>query len=318
MNNLPRSAVVDLYQQPLLDLVYCAHTVHRENFSANKVQISQLFSVKTGGCPEDCGYCPQSAHYKTGVIKEPVLAVEPVIERAKAAKTLGITRFCIGAAWRSPPKKSFLIMLDMIKAIKNLGLETCATLGMLSDEQAQQLKEAGLDFYNHNLDTSPEYYAKIVTTRTYADRLETIQRVRDAGIKVCCGGILSMGESREDRIELLWQLYNLQPGPESVTINRLSPVKGTPFADIPVIDLFEFVRAIAVARILFPKSYIRLSAGRHLMSDELQALCYMAGMNSIFYGEILFTTKNPGASHDEQLLQRLGLIKMTMDEVLCN
>jgi biotin synthase len=316
MNKLQKNAVIDLFQQPLLDLVYRAHTIHRENFSNNKVQISQLFSVKTGSCPEDCAYCPQSAHYKTDIIKEPVLAIEPVLARAKAAQGLGITRFCIGAAWRSPPKKSFPVMLEMIKGIKNLGLETCATLGMLTEEQAQQLKEAGLDFYNHNLDTSPEYYAKVVTTRTYADRLETIQRVRDAGIKVCCGGILSMGETRDDRIELVWQLYKLQPGPESITINRLSPVPGTPFANVPVIDLFEFVRVIAIARILFPKSYIRLSAGRHLMSDELQALCFMAGMNSIFYGEKLFTTKNPGACHDEQLLQRLGLEKMTMAEVV--
>lgn len=302
-----REQVQKLFAKPFLDLIFEAHSVHKKYFPANKVQISTLLSIKTGSCPEDCAYCPQSAHYDTGLKKEKLMEIDAVIEQAKLAKKSGATRFCMGAAWRSPPKKDFPKVIDMIKEIKKIGLESCVTLGTLDADQVQQLKEAGLDYYNHNLDTSPEYYDKIITTRTYGERLDTLEKVRHSGIKVCCGGILGMGEAEEDRIGLLLQLANMEQAPESVPINKLIRVKGTPLEGIEELDDLEFIRAIAVARILMPTSYVRLSAGRESMGEAAQALCFFAGANSIFYGEKLLTTPNPLPSKDQNLFVKLGL-----------
>lgn len=300
--------VAKLFELPLMDLLFKAQTIHRQYFAPNEVQLATLLSIKTGKCPEDCSYCPQSAHYDTGLDKESLLDVAGVIEDAKQAKASGSTRFCMGAAWRSPPKKDFPKVIEMIKAVKDLGLETCVTLGMLDKDQAQQLNEAGLDYYNHNLDTSPEFYKKIITTRTYEDRLVTLENVRQAGINVCCGGIVGMGETRQDRIEFLLQLANLSEAPESVPINRLMAIKGTPLENTEQLDNLEFIRMIAVARIMFPTSYVRLSAGRDTMSEEMHALCFMAGANSMFSGDKLLTAPNPETNKDNQLLHKLGMI----------
>ncbi len=299
--------VEQLFTLPFNDLLFVAQSIHRRHFDANTVQTSTLLSIKTGACPEDCAYCPQSGHYDTGLSKEQLLALEEVIRNAEAAKASGATRFCMGAAWRSPREKDLRVVLEMVKAVKGLGLETCVTLGMLTAHQAEQLKDAGLDYYNHNLDTSPEYYGQIITTRTYEDRLNTLKFVRDAGINVCAGGIVGMGESRADRFGLLQQLANLPEHPQSVPINMLVAVAGTPLADTPKLDWLEFVRTIATARVLMPQSYVRLSAGREAMSEEMQALCFSAGANSIFYGEKLLTTNNPETDRDRQLFRKLGI-----------
>lgn len=299
--------VGDYFALPFNDLLHQSHAVHRKYFDPNEIQLSALLNIKAGGCPEDCAYCPQSVRYHTEVEVEPTMELKDVISAAKQAKSQGASRFCMGGAWRSPKKKDFEKVLAMIEAVKSEGMETCVTLGMLSDEQALQLKQAGLDYYNHNLDTSPEYYEKIITTRTYNDRLETIANVRKAGLNVCCGGIVGMGEEVEDRIGMLIALSNLPIHPESVPINSLVPVEGTPLADSVELDPIEFVRTIAVARILMPASYVRLSAGRTDMHDSTQALCFYAGANSIFYGDKLLTTENPAHKKDMQLFQRLGL-----------
>lgn len=301
------NAVAELYELPFLDLLFQAQTIHRKHFAPNEVQWATLLNIKTGLCPEDCAYCPQSAHYETSLAKEKLFDLDSVLTQAQAAKNLGSTRFCMGAAWRSPPKKEFPRVLEMIKEVKKLGLETCVTLGMLNREQAQQLQAAGLDFYNHNLDTSPEFYEKIITTRTYQDRLDTLEHVRTAGINVCCGGIIGLGEGRHDRINLLVELANLPEPPLSVPINRLMPIGGTPLEKTAKIDNFEFIRTIAVARIMMPTSYVRLSAGRDSMSEEMQALCFMAGANSIFAGEKLLTAPNPEIDADALLFKKLGL-----------
>jgi biotin synthase len=298
-----------------MDLLFRAQTVHRAHFDANTVQVSTLLSIKTGACPEDCKYCSQSGHYDTGLDKEKLLEIRKVVEEALNARAKGASRFCMGAAWRSPRDRDMPYVLEMVKQVKALGLETCMTLGMLSGEQAQQLAEAGLDYYNHNLDTSPEHYGNIITTRTYEDRLNTLAHVREAGIKVCCGGIVGLGEAREDRIGLLMQLANLPVHPESVPINMLVKIAGTPLGEVDDLDPFEFVRTVAIARILMPQSHVRLSAGRETMNDEMQALCFMAGANSIFYGEKLLTTPNPEAAHDRQLFARLGINTQATQDV---
>ena len=302
-----REEIEALFAQPLNDLLFTAQQVHRTHFDPNKVQVSTLLSIKTGACPEDCKYCPQSAHYKTDVDRERLLAVEKVLAEAKAAKQQGASRFCMGAAWRNPKDRDMPYVIEMIKGVKALGLETCMTLGMLSAEQAKVLQQAGLDYYNHNLDTSPEFYGEIISTRTFQDRLDTLNNVRESGMKVCAGGIVGMGETRRDRAGLLQQLANLPQHPESVPVNMLVKVQGTPFADLDDLDPLEFVRTIAVARILMPQSFVRLSAGRETMTDELQAMCFFAGANSIFYGERLLTTPNPEANKDQQLFARLGI-----------
>ena len=300
--------VLALFDLPLNDLLFKAHSVHRENFDANAVQLSTLLSIKTGGCPEDCGYCPQAARYHTGVDNQAMLPLEEVVATAKTAKQNGAQRFCMGAAWRGPKQRDLEPVIEMIKAVRALGLETCATLGMLRDGQAQQLKNAGLDYYNHNLDTSPEFYGEIVSTREYDDRLDTLNKVRDAGLHVCCGGIVGMGESRATRAEFIAQLANLDPQPESVPINNLAQVEGTPLYGTEKLDPLEYVRTIAVARITMPKSYVRISAGRHELDDGIQAMCFFAGANSIFYGENkLLTTSNPEADADRALFAKLGL-----------
>ncbi|MEE9494548.1 MAG: biotin synthase BioB [Gammaproteobacteria bacterium] len=296
-----------LYNLPFNDLMFQAQQVHREHFDANAVQISTLLSIKTGGCPEDCAYCPQSVHFDTPVEPDSLMAIEEVVTAAKAAKAAGASRFCMGAAWRNPRGKNFERVLEMVQRVRDEGLETCMTLGMLEADQAERLQSAGLDYYNHNLDTSPEFYGEIISTRTYQDRLDTLQHVRAAGMKVCCGGIVGMGESRADRASLMKALVNQQPHPESVPINELVKVEGTPLAGESGFDPFEFVRTVAVARILMPASHVRLSAGREQMSDELQALCFLAGANSIFYGEKLLTTDNPDTAKDQALFDRLGL-----------
>jgi biotin synthase len=296
-----------LFELPFADLVFQAQRVHRQHFNPNEVQVSTLLSIKTGACPEDCAYCPQSVRYDTGLEREALLDVETVLENARAAKATGATRFCMGAAYRNPKKHQVAAVADMIRGVRALGLETCATLGMLEPGQAQELKAAGLDYYNHNLDTSPEYYDKIITTRTYQDRLDTLKSVRDAGIKVCCGGILGMGEAPADRAGLLHTLATLPAHPDSVPINQLVQVAGTPLFGAAPLDPFDFVRTIAVARLLMPKAHVRLSAGRSDMSDELQALCFLAGANSIFYGDRLLTTDNPAESDDRRLFARLGI-----------
>lgn len=299
--------VYALLNKPFNDLLFEAQTVHRQYFSPNQVQVSTLLSIKTGACPEDCAYCPQSVRYNTDLERQKLLEVEAVIEKAKAAKAAGSERFCMGAAWRSPKKRDMPYVLAMIKGVKELGLETCMTLGMLDSEKAQSLADAGLDYYNHNLDTSAEYYDKIISTRTYGDRLDTLDNVRGAGIKVCSGGILGMGESQRDRAGLLKTLANLPTHPESVPINQLVKVAGTPLENAEDLDPLEFIKIIAVARIMMPKSHVRLSAGREEMSDEMQAMCFFAGANSIFYGECLLTTPNPAASKDQLLFERLGI-----------
>ncbi|WP_258240315.1 biotin synthase BioB [Pseudidiomarina homiensis] len=308
-----REEIEALFALPMNDLLFQAQQVHRQHFDSNKVQVSTLLSIKTGACPEDCKYCPQSAHYHTGVDRERLMAVEKVLHEAEAAKAQGASRFCMGAAWRNPKDRDMPYVIEMIKGVKKLGLETCMTLGMLSAEQAQALQQAGLDYYNHNLDTSPEFYGEIISTRTYHDRLQTLSNVRDAGMKVCAGGIVGMGESRADRAGLLQQLANLPKHPESVPVNMLVKVKGTPFAELDDMDPFEFVRTIAVARIIMPTSFVRLSAGRETMSDELQAMCFFAGANSIFYGERLLTTPNPEADKDQLLFTRLGIEPLQHD-----
>jgi biotin synthase len=302
-----RAEVEALFALPFLDLMFRAQGVHRAHHEPNSVQMSTLLSVKTGGCPEDCAYCPQSVRYETGVARETLLDVNEVRECARRAQSAGATRFCMGAAWRAPKAKDLAGIAAMIRAVHALGLETCATLGMLTPAQAQELKAAGLDYYNHNLDTSPEFYAEIITTRAYQDRLDTLEAVRAAGLKVCCGGIIGMGEAVSDRAELLRTLANLPEHPESVPVNRLVKVAGTPLAAAPDVDPFDFVRTIAVARVLMPRAYVRLSAGRETMSDELQALCFLAGANSIFYGDRLLTTGNPDVDRDRRLFERLKL-----------
>lgn len=299
--------VMVLYALPFNDLIYKAQTIHRLHFDPNEVQVSSLLSIKTGACSEDCGYCPQSARYTTGLTPEPLMSVDAVIVAAQQAKALGASRFCMGAAWRKPKDRDVERVVEMVQGVKALGMETCVTLGMLTDGQTARLKEGGLDYYNHNLDTSEEYYSEIITTRTYQDRLDTLARVRDAGINVCCGGIVGMGESDVDRANLLIELANMPKHPESVPVNMLVQVEGTPLMGTEELDPFMFIRTLAVARIMMPKSRVRLSAGRNNMSDEMQALCFLAGANSIFYGEKLLTTDNPMTNHDQVLFERLGV-----------
>jgi biotin synthase len=302
-----RDDVAALLALPFPELVFRAMSVHRAHFDPTKVQVSTLLSIKTGGCPEDCGYCPQSAEYETGTKANKLMAVEAVLAEARAAKEKGAARFCMGAAWRSPKDHDLENVCAMIEGVKSLGMETCVTLGMLTMEQSLKLREAGLDYYNHNLDTSPEYYGKIITTRTYQDRLDTLANVRDAGINVCCGGIVGMGEGEDDRAGLIATLASLDVPPESVPINALVAVEGTPLAEQKRIDPIDFVRVVAAARITMPKSYVRLSAGREQMTDEAQALCFLAGANSIFYGDKLLTTPNSETSRDEALFAKLGM-----------
>ena len=299
--------IAELYELPFLDLLFRAQTVHREHHEPNTVQLSSLLSIKTGGCPEDCSYCPQSARYETEVEREKLMPLDEVLEAARQAKAGGAQRFCMGAAWRSPKPHQIDAVAEMVSAVKALGLETCVTLGMLKEGQAEQLRDAGLDYYNHNLDTSPEFYGQIITTRTYQDRLDTLERVRGAGINVCCGGIVGLGESRRERAGLVAQLANMNPYPDSVPVNNLVKVEGTPLHGTPDLDPFEFIRTIAVARITMPKAVVRLSAGREAMSETMQALCFAAGANSIFYGEKLLTTGNPQYMQDRALFERLGL-----------
>jgi biotin synthase len=313
--NLPRhdwtrAEVRALFALPFPELMFRAAGVHRENFDPTEVQISTLLSIKTGGCPEDCAYCPQSAQYDTGVKAEKLMGLDAVLSEAAAAKASGASRFCMGAAWRSPKDRDLDNVCAMVEGVKGLGLETCATLGMLTSDQAQQLKQSGLDYYNHNLDTSPEFYGTIITTRTYEDRLDTLEHVRAAGIHVCCGGIVGMGEGLEDRVGMIATLASLAVHPESVPINMLVQVEGTPLADVQKLDPLDFVRTIAVARITMPASMVRLSAGREDMSEETQALCFLAGANSIFYGPKLLTTPNPERDRDMALLDKLGLRPM--------
>lgn len=299
-----------LYTQPFNDLLWQAQQLHRQHFDPNAVQISTLLSIKTGGCPEDCKYCPQSVHYNTGLGREKLLDKQHVVDAARAARAAGASRFCMGAAWRQPTDRNIDKVIELVQAVRDEGLETCITLGMLKAEQAQKLKAAGLDYYNHNLDSSPEYYREVISTRSYQERLDTLENVRQAGLKTCCGGIIGMGESRDDRLGLLQQLANLPEHPQSVPINLLVQVEGTPLHGVDALDELEFVRTIATARILMPKSMVRLSAGRENMSDATQALCFLAGANSIFYGEQLLTTSNPATQADQQLFQRLGLQPM--------
>ncbi|MCA3884725.1 MAG: biotin synthase BioB [Burkholderia sp.] len=299
--------VVALFALPFNDLLFRAQQVHREHFDANAVQLSTLLSIKTGGCEEDCGYCSQSSHHDTGLKAEKLMDVDTVLDAARAAKANGASRFCMGAAWRNPKERHMPALTEMVRGVKELGLETCMTLGMLEDEQAQELANAGLDYYNHNLDTSPEFYGQVISTRTYQDRLDTLDRVRDAGINVCCGGIIGMGESRRERAGLISQLANLNPYPDSVPINNLVAIEGTPLEGTAPLDPFEFVRTIAVARITMPKAVVRLSAGREQLDDGLQAMCFLAGANSMFYGDQLLTTSNPQSQKDRALFERLGI-----------
>ena len=307
--NHTTEAVAALLNLPFNDLLFRAQCVHREHFDANSVQLSTLLSIKTGGCPEDCGYCPQAARFHTGVENEDLLPLATVLEAARAAQANGATRFCMGAAWRGPKDKDLAPVLEMVRAVHALGLETCATLGMLRAGQAEQLQQAGLDYYNHNLDTAPEFYGEIISTRDYEDRLDTLEKVRHAGLRVCCGGIVGMGESRRERAGLIAQLASLDPQPESVPINNLVQVEGTPLYGTEALDPLEFVRTIAAARITLPHSRIRLSAGREQMSEAVQALCFLAGANSIFYGDKLLTTGNPQAQQDNVLLDKLGMCR---------
>ena len=299
--------IESLYHLPFNDLIYKAQTIHRENHDPNKIQVSTLMSIKTGGCPEDCKYCSQSIKYNTDVEIEKLLSVDDVVAQAKAAKDSGASRFCMGAAWRNLNDSNLSKIKDMVKAVKSLNLETCLTLGMLKKEQAESLKECGLDYYNHNLDSSEEYYSKVVSTRTYKDRLNTLSYVRDAGIKVCTGGILGLGEENIDRLKLIEVLCNMEEQPESVPMNKLVKIEGTPYSDNENVDNFDFIKVIAIARITMPKTYVRLSAGRDTMNDEMQALCFFAGANSIFYGDELLTTKNSSINHDKNLLDKLRI-----------
>lgn len=302
-----------LYEMPFNDLLFRAQTVHRENFDPNRVQLSRLLSIKTGGCPEDCGYCSQSVHHETGLTASKLMEVERVIAEARTARDAGATRYCMGAAWRNPKPRDMDAILAMVKGVKALGMETCMTLGMLDRAQSQQLSDAGLDYYNHNIDTSERYYREIITTRSFADRLQTLDHVRASGMKVCCGGIVGMGEQAIDRVEMLTVLANLPQHPESVPINMLVPIPGTPLANATPIEPVDFVRTIALARIMMPGSFVRLSAGRTAMSDEMQALCFFAGANSIFVGDILLTADNPGNDKDQDLFRRLGLEPMELE-----
>ena len=310
-----RDEIRAIYEMPFADLIFQAQTIHRQHFDANTVQTCTLFSIKTGACPEDCGYCSQSGHHKTGLKKEKNMSVEEVVEAASKAKAAGATRFCMSAAWRHLFAKDVDNMTDLIKAVKELGMETCMTLGMLTEEQAKTLSDAGLDYYNHNLDSSPEYYPEITTTRTYQERLDTLDNVRKAGMKTCCGGIMGLGEKREDRIGLLHTLVNLKEHPKSVPINKLIPVPGTPLANSANIDPLEFIRTIATARIIMPQSFVRLSAGRTEMTDEMQALCFLAGANSIFLGDKLLTQANPSENDDMALFSRLGIEAMSKENL---
>ncbi|WP_448549861.1 biotin synthase BioB [Thalassotalea fusca] len=312
-HNWTTKEVQALFDLPFNDLMFKAQTVHRQHFNANEVQVSTLLSIKTGACPEDCKYCSQSARYKTDIEKERLMEVEKVLEAAQQAKAQGSTRFCMGAAWRNPKERDMPYVLEMVKGVKSLGLETCMTLGMLSPDQAGQLQEAGLDYYNHNLDTSPEHYNQIITTRTYQDRLDTLDAVRGAGMKVCSGGIVGLGEQANDRASLLVQLANLSPQPESVPINMLVKIDGTPLSDVEDLDSFDFIRCIAVARIMMPMSHVRLSAGREAMNEEMQSLCFLAGANSIFYGCKLLTAANPETNQDILLFKKLGINTETID-----
>jgi biotin synthase len=296
-----------LFELPFNDLMFRAQQAHRAHFDANEIQLSTLLSIKTGGCPEDCKYCPQSTRYETGLEKELLMAKEEVLANARAAKEKGATRFCMGAAWREPKGRAFEIVCDMVSEVRDMGMETCATLGMLTEEQAEKLKEAGLDYYNHNLDTDPEYYKEIISTRTYEERLDTLRHVRDKGMSICCGGIVGMGETRRHRAGLVAQLARMNPHPESVPINMLIKIEGTPMENLDDLDTFEFIRTIAVSRITMPGSHVRLSAGREAMSEEMQALCFMAGANSIFYGEKLLTAGNKASDSDKALFEKLGL-----------
>jgi biotin synthase len=311
----PLESVMDLFDLSFADLLFRAQEVYRKHFDANRVQLSTLLSVKTGGCPEDCGYCPQAARFHTGVENEQLMNAKEVVSLARAAKERGATRFCMGAAWRSPKQRDLEKVLEMVREVKSLGLETCATLGMLHDGQAGQLKSAGLDYYNHNIDTGADFYGEIISTRTQLDRYDTLSRVRAAGIHVCCGGIVGMGESRKTRAELISRLASMDPYPESVPINNLVQVEGTPLHGIERLDPFEFVRTIACARITMPRAMVRLSAGREQMSDETQALCFLAGANSIFYGDKLLTTGNPQAESDRKLFDRLGIVPMAVEDL---
>ncbi|WDE07964.1 biotin synthase BioB [Thalassomonas viridans] len=306
-HNWTLAEVQALFDLPFNDLMFQAQTVHRQHFNANEVQVSTLLSIKTGACPEDCKYCSQSARYKTDIEKERLMEVEKVLEAAKKAKAQGSTRFCMGAAWRNPKERDMPYVVDMVKGVKAMGLETCMTLGMLSEDQANELQAAGLDYYNHNLDTSPEHYNQIITTRTYQDRLDTLSNVRSAGMKVCSGGIVGLGEKATDRASLLVQLANLPQQPESVPINMLVKVEGTPLSEVQDLDHFEFIRCIAVARIMMPKSHVRLSAGREAMNEQMQAMCFLAGANSIFYGCKLLTAANPETNQDMMLFKKLGI-----------
>ena len=308
-----KNEVQALFDLPFNDLMFKAQTIHRENFNPNEVQVSTLLSIKTGSCPEDCKYCSQSARYKTDIDKEKLMEVEKVLEAAQKAKEQGSTRFCMGAAWRNPKERDMPYVVDMVKGVKSLGLETCMTLGMLSADQASELQDAGLDYYNHNLDTSPEHYNQIITTRSYQDRLDTLDNVRGAGMKVCSGGIVGLGEKAKDRVSLLTQLASLSPQPESVPINMLVKVDGTPLSNVDDLDHFEFIRCIAVARILMPKSHVRLSAGREAMNEQMQSLCFLAGANSIFYGCKLLTAANPETNQDMMLFKKLGINTETVD-----
>lgn len=313
-----RAELRALFDLPFNDLLFRAQTVHRQHFDPNAVQVSTLLSIKTGACPEDCKYCSQSGHYDTGLDKEKLLEIEKVVNEARQARDKGASRFCMGAAWRSPRDKDMPYVLEMVKQVKALGMETCMTLGMLAPEQAKALGEAGLDYYNHNLDTSPEYYGKIITTRSYEDRLETLAHVREAGIKVCSGGIVGMGEQREDRIGLLMQLANLPEHPDSVPINMLVRIAGTPLGEVEALEPFEFVRTVAVARIIMPRSFVRLSAGREKMNEQLQAWCFFAGANSIFYGEKLLTTANPETHADRLLFEKLGIHDLQVETTVAD
>lgn len=306
-----RARIAALLVLPLPELIFRAQTIHRQHFDPTAIQISTLLSIKTGGCPEDCGYCPQSAEFEAGVPASKLMDLEPVLEAARRARDAGAQRFCMGAAWRSPKDHDLDRVAAMVAGVKALGLETCVTLGMLRPDQADRLKSAGLDYYNHNLDTSPEFYGTIITTRVYQDRLDTLAAVRDAGINVCCGGIIGMGEDLDDRAGLLAALADLDPYPESVPINALVAVRGTALGDAAPIDPIDFVRTIAAARIAMPKSYVRLSAGREALSDEAQALCFLAGANSIFYGDTLLTTSNPAVARDNALFEKLGLTRQS-------
>lgn len=305
-----------LFETPFLDLIYRAAQVHRENFNPQTIQLSTLMSIKTGGCPEDCGYCPQSARYQTGVQKEELLDIEDIVAKAKIAKERGAGRFCMGAAWRGPKPKDIEKVSAIIKAVKELGLETCGTFGLLQDGMAEQLKEAGLDYYNHNIDTAPEHYKEVISTRRFDDRINTLGKVRKAGLKVCCGGIVGMNETRKERAGLIANLANLDPQPESVPINQLVKVEGTPMMEAEELDWTEFVRTVAVARITMPNSYVRLSAGRHKMPEAMQALCFMAGANSIFYGDKLLVTGNNEEDHDQMLMAKLDLVPETLENKL--